>query len=235
MALAALFFGAHPDDVELTSGGLAALLASHGHPVGLVDLTRGESATRGTPAARAREAEAAAATLGATLRLNLGLPDTGIRAADREQIAAVVACLREHRPSLVVAPERRDDHPDHVEASRLVARACHLSGLARSFDRGERFRPRRVLFALYRSLVPPHLVVDVTPVWERRVTALRTYASQLEGEGPPTYLTEPGFLGEVEARARVFGASIGVRYGEGYRARAPIAVHDARSLLGNGS
>ena len=36
----ALFFGAHPDDVELTSGGLAARLAAHGHPVLVVDLTR---------------------------------------------------------------------------------------------------------------------------------------------------------------------------------------------------
>ena len=43
----ALFFGAHPDDIELTSAGLAALLAAHGHRVVLADLTRGEAATRG--------------------------------------------------------------------------------------------------------------------------------------------------------------------------------------------
>ena len=54
MALDALFFGAHPDDVELTSGGLAALLASHGHRVGIVDLTCGEAGTRGAPEQRAR-------------------------------------------------------------------------------------------------------------------------------------------------------------------------------------
>ncbi|MGH7742973.1 MAG: PIG-L family deacetylase, partial [Candidatus Eiseniibacteriota bacterium] len=56
----ALFFGAHPDDIELTSGGLAALLASHGHRVVLADLTRGEAGTRGTPELRAREAAEAA-------------------------------------------------------------------------------------------------------------------------------------------------------------------------------
>jgi LmbE family N-acetylglucosaminyl deacetylase len=76
------------------------------------------------------------------------------------------------------------------------------------------------------------VVVDITPVWERRVAALRAHVSQIEGEGPSTYLTDPGFLGEVESRARVFGASIGARFGEGYRARGPIAVRDARALLG---
>jgi bacillithiol biosynthesis deacetylase BshB1 len=230
MSLAALFFGAHPDDVELTSGGLAALLSAHGHRVGIVDLTRGEAATRGTPEQRGREAEAAAGALGITARVNLGFPDTGIDGGDRAQLAAVVACLREHRPGLVVAPDRHDSHPDHVEASRLVARACHLAGLAR-FGDGERFRPARLLHALYRGVERPHLVVDVGAVWERRMAALRAHVSQLEGDGPATYLTAPGFLAEVEARARVLGAAIGVTFGEGYRATGPIGIHDARSLL----
>jgi len=56
MALDALCFGAHPDDIELSCGGLAARLAANGHSVGLVDLTRGERASRGDIATRAREA-----------------------------------------------------------------------------------------------------------------------------------------------------------------------------------
>jgi len=232
MALDALFFGAHPDDVELTSGGLAALLASHGHAVGIVDLTRGEAGSRGTPDERAHEAEAAARALGVARRLSLGLPDLGLDGSDRGQLRAVVACLREERPRLVVAPDDRDVHPDHVEASRLVRRACHLAGIARAEGGTGRHRPERLLFALYRTLRRPHVVVDVTPVWERRLAALRAHASQLgAGPGPATYLTDPGFLDEVDARARVFGAAIGARYGEGYRAPGPIAVTDARVLL----
>jgi N-acetylglucosamine malate deacetylase 1 len=233
VALDALFFGAHPDDVELTSGGLAALLAGHGHAVGIVDLTRGEAGSRGTPEERARECDAAAKTLGVAMRTTLGLPDLGLHAQDRAQLRSVVACLREHRPRLVVAPERHDAHPDHVEASRLVARACYLAGLARFDSPGERMRPQRLMFALYRAALPPHLVVDVTPVWERRMNALRNHASQLGGgAGPETYLTDPRFLAEVEARARVLGASIGAVYGEGYRVAGPIGIHDARALLG---
>lgn len=235
MTVDALFFGAHPDDVELTAGGLAALLASHGHVVAIVDLTRGESASRGTPELRAEEGAAAARALGVGERRTLGFSDLGLERHDRAQLQTLVACLREFRPRLVVAPDRHDAHPDHVEASHLVARACYLAGLARYPAGGQRHRPERLLFALYRSATPAHLVVDVTPVWERRVAAIAAHASQLAGTpGPDTYLTAPEFLAEVESRARVFGAAIGVRYGEGFRSRGPLAVRDARALLSGG-
>ncbi len=232
MSADALFFGAHPDDIELTSGGLAALLASHGHAVVLVDLTRGERASRGTPEARATEAAAAARELGAAGRECLGLPDLGLERSDRAQLEAVVRCLRAHRPALVVAPHVEDAHPDHVEASHLVRRACYVSGLAGYVAGAGRHRPGQLLFALYRGAARPHLVVDVTPVWERRMSALRAHATQLAGPaGVDTYLTDPGFLAEVEGRARGFGSMIGARFGEGYRAPGPLAVHDARTLL----
>jgi bacillithiol biosynthesis deacetylase BshB1 len=232
--LDALFIGAHPDDVELTAGGLAALLAVHGHRVGIADLTRGEQGTRGDVAERAAEAAAAARELGAAWRESLGLPDLGLDRHDRAQQAAVVACLREHRPRLVVAPDADDAHPDHVEAAHLVARACYLAGLARfaAGPAGVRHRPGRLLFALYRSAARPHLVVDVSAVWERRMAAVRAHASQLDApRGPATYLTAPGFLGEIEGRARALGALIGAQYGEGFRMRGPVAVADARALL----
>jgi bacillithiol biosynthesis deacetylase BshB1 len=256
--LDALFFGAHPDDVELSSGGLASLLAFHGHAVGIADLTRGERGTRGTVEERGAEAAAAARELGVLWRGNLDLPDLGLARGDRAQQAAVVACLREHRPRLVVAPDPDDAHPDHVEASRLVARACYLAGLARfdadlppmtreprpasreprpafggcPADDPDRHRPERLLFALYRGAAPAHLVVDVSAVWERRMRAVRSYASQLDpAQGPANYLTAPGFLEAIEARARALGALIGARYGEGYRLRGPVPITDARALL----
>ena len=235
MALDALCFGAHPDDIELSCGGLAARLAAHGHRVGLVDLTRGERASRGDVETRGREAAEAAKCLGVALRVNLELPDTGIDARNPEQLRRVVACLREHRPGLVVAPDSHDEHPDHVEGSALVARACYLSGLARFEAPGERFRPSRLLFAIHRSGVAPHLLVDVSEVWEKRQAALRAHVSQLDPQaGPATYLTAPGFLEVVEARARAWGAQAGVTHAEGYRVRGALALLDARALLAGG-
>ena len=43
-----LAFGAHPDDIEMTAGGLLCKLVDSGLAVGIVDLTRGELGTRGT-------------------------------------------------------------------------------------------------------------------------------------------------------------------------------------------
>jgi bacillithiol biosynthesis deacetylase BshB1 len=232
----ALFFGAHPDDIELTSGGLAALLASHGHLVVMADLTRGEAGTRGVPDQRAREAAEAAQALGVAERINLGLPDLGLDRHDRAQLAAVAGCIRAWKPDLVVAPDVDDEHPDHIEAHHLVVRACYVGGIGGFAAPGERHRPGRVMFALYRSLARPHLVVDVTRVWDRRRAALACHRSQLDpGSGENTYLTAPDFLAAVEARARAWGESIGATHGEGYRMRGPVPIGDARALLASGA
>jgi LmbE family N-acetylglucosaminyl deacetylase len=70
-----LAFGPPSDDVELFCGGLLARMAGQGYRAGIVDLTRGEKSSRGTPETRARETEAASQALGLALRENLGLPD----------------------------------------------------------------------------------------------------------------------------------------------------------------
>jgi LmbE family N-acetylglucosaminyl deacetylase len=68
-------------------------------------------------------------------------------------------------------------------------------------------------------------VVDVTETWARKRRALECYRSQFEpGPGPETRLTAPGFLELVEARARVAGAAIEARYGEGFTYRGALRL-----------
>ena len=55
-----LAIGAHPDDVDMICGGTLAKLVAGGRAVAIVDLTRGEMGTRGSPEIRAREALASA-------------------------------------------------------------------------------------------------------------------------------------------------------------------------------
>jgi len=59
---------AHPDDAELVMGGTLARAAAQGRRVCMIDLTRGESGSRGTPETRAAEASEAARVLGAAHR-----------------------------------------------------------------------------------------------------------------------------------------------------------------------
>jgi LmbE family N-acetylglucosaminyl deacetylase len=135
---------------------------------------------------------------------------------------------------LLVAPDARDPHPDHKEGSRLVSRAAYLAGLRNFPATGEPFRPDLVLHAVFRHTLAPDLVVDISDVFERRMSALRAHKSQLGLDGAgghETYLTAEGFLEEVRARARVLGARIGTRFGEGYRHAGPVPLWNASALL----
>ena len=68
MKLDILAFGAHPDDVELGCGGTLAKAVAYGKKVGIIDLTEGEMATRGTPNTRSKESIAASKILGVSFR-----------------------------------------------------------------------------------------------------------------------------------------------------------------------
>jgi LmbE family N-acetylglucosaminyl deacetylase len=75
MKLDLLAIAPHPDDVELTCGGTMIKMSEAGYRTGILDLTRGETGTRGTPETRLREAARAAKIMGAKVRRNLALPD----------------------------------------------------------------------------------------------------------------------------------------------------------------
>jgi len=52
-----LAFGAHPDDIELGCGGTIIKEINSGKSVGIIDLTRGELGTRGTPELRDKKVQ----------------------------------------------------------------------------------------------------------------------------------------------------------------------------------
>lgn len=228
-------FGAHPDDVELGCGGTVARLAGAGSRVAIADLTAGERGTRGDRATRGREAENAAAALGVVMRECLQLPDGGLSPDDPEQVAAVVRAIRRHRPRAVFAPDRGDPHPDHRAAADLLERALFLSGVGnvRPED-GEPWRPRLVLaYPGPRQLFEPSIVVDVTSVYARKREAVLAHASQFDPErGGRTHLASGYFTAAIEGRDRAAGNTVGVEFGEGFRAPGPLAADELSWLLG---
>jgi len=67
-----LAFGAHPDDVELSCSGTLLKQKALGNTIGIIDLTKGELGSRGTPEKRAKEARKSSEILGLDVRENLG-------------------------------------------------------------------------------------------------------------------------------------------------------------------
>lgn len=229
-----LAIGPHPDDMELAAGGTVAQLTAAGKEVVLLDLTLGERGTRGSAEIRAEEARNAARILGAKRRC-LHLPDTGVRALDEDQIESLVNEIRRLRPRLVIAAHGEDDHPDHREGAELVRRAIYFSGLKR-FGSGDResYRPKRLLFAMGRRPFLPSLIVDVTGTYPVKRNALAAFESQFhrrDGDPLVTPISDPGFLGSIEARDRYFGSLIGATFGEAFLDRGPVAVSQALSLI----
>lgn len=228
-----LVFAPHPDDAEAAVGGILALHARRGWAVGVVDLTRGEMGSNGTPEERLREAEEAAGILGLAWRENLGLPDADLGAAAGEELA-VAHAVRRLRPRLVLLPWPRDRHPDHEAASRLVRGGLFRAGLRRLEVGGlPPHRPRLVAWYFLNEEARPSLLVDVSEVAEVKERALAAYRSQLApaaagdgGDRVPTRLTCGHFLQRVRSRDAYWGSLIGVERAEALRLAAPPGLAD---------
>jgi len=220
-----LVFGPHPDDLEIGIGGAIAKHVALGHTVGLCDLTRGELGTNGTPDERVQEAEAAREVLGARWRQNLRLPDGDI-GGDPSHLRAIVEVIRRARPRTIAVPYRRDRHPDHEAASRLLTRAAFLSGLARYTAEGQKWRADWLLYYFINDSTRPSFVVDVSAQYAVKRAALACHQSQFAppstGAACPepsrraaTRLNTPRFQQLIESRDAQFGALVGVEFAEG--------------------
>ena len=232
-------FCAHPDDAEITMGGTIALETARGRRVALVDLTRGESGSRGTPETRAAEAAEGARILGVTHRESLGLPDSGLTSSV-EQRDAVVAALRRLRPRVVLVQHWNQRHPDHAAASRLVYDASFVAGLrAYRPELGAAFRPSKLAYApsvTEPEEVTPSFVVDITSVWDVKMKAVEAFGSQFKvGPDEKVRLPFDGFRQAAELSARRAGQRIGVEFGEAWLTREPLAISDMLALGGRSS
>lgn len=229
-----LFFGAHPDDVELAAGGMVARAVRDGLRVGMIDLTRGEMGTRGTAATRQREARAAAKILGAKFREQLDFGDGNLRTG-REEELELIELLRRTRPKLVFAPYPDDRHPDHTRTGRLVTEASFYAGLRALKTASVAHRPQTVIYYLQNYMLPPSFVADVTASWKTKMRAIHAFKSQWhdpKSKEPRTFISNPEFLEMIEARGRHFGVLIGATYGEAFVTKQPPRVDDVIAAYG---
>ncbi|MEY3738181.1 MAG: bacillithiol biosynthesis deacetylase BshB1 [Bacteroidota bacterium] len=223
MKLDILAFGVHPDDVELGCAGTIMAAIDQGKKVGIVDLTRGELGTRGTPTTRTQEAAAAAKIMGVDVRENLDMAD-GFFVNDEAHQRKIIALIRKYQPDVILANAPEDRHPDHGRSAKLVSDAAFLSGLRKVETIYEgitqnAWRPAYTFHYIQDRFIQPSFVIDITDYMERKMEAVLAYGTQFtnaDTSEPQTYISSPQFLETVKARALMLGKRIGVGYAEGY-------------------
>jgi len=228
MKVDVLAIGAHPDDVELTIGGTVAGFVRRGKRVAVIDLTKGEMGTRGTPEKRAKESEAAAEILGLTERINLDMGD-GYLTNTLENRCRLISEMRRLRPSIVLSHHWNDLHPDHCAAAEMVKDTMYPVGMSKYQAEGKSYRPNEVLFYMGHFPFDPNLIVDVSHDMETKMKACECYKSQLYKSGSnegETTIAQPDFLDNIISRARHYGMHILKTFGEPYAVRRPVPVLD---------
>jgi 4-oxalomesaconate hydratase len=193
MSRKVLAIGAHAADFVWRAGGALALAADGGGTASVIALSYGERGESGelwkeegqtienVKEIRHGEAEAAAAALGAEFRC-LDLGDYPLE-VDRDGLGRLVDAIRELAPDVLLTHTDRDPfNPDHPVAFAAVDRARALAagaGVASAFDTIA--PPELLLFEPHQPELcnfTPSVFLDITPVFERKVTAMAEMKSQ---------------------------------------------------------
>jgi bacillithiol biosynthesis deacetylase BshB1 len=224
---------AHPDDAELICGGTLAKAVLLGRKAGIIVLTAGELGTRGSAELRDREAQKAARTLGLTVRETLGLPDGGV-VNSPEARTRLAVLIRHARPAVVVTHWLKGRHPDHAVTAQLVRDACFVAGLKNVEPGVAPHRPRKILHALSfrEDAEKPTFVVDVSDSFEKKIEAIRCYASQFSDvkQAGELYPNGEPLLDLVRHHAAHYGSMIRARYGEPFYTMETMRVDDVTQL-----
>jgi LmbE family N-acetylglucosaminyl deacetylase len=208
-----LAFGAHPDDLEFSVGGIVAQETRAGRRVHFVVCSRGEAGTNGTPAQRTAEAKRAARLLGATIEFITLDSDAHLelKSAHAFKLAGII---RRVKPGLVLAPSLgQNQHPDHWRLGTLVRDATRLARYG-GLKELRRLRPHAIGQLFFYALSPGAEPADTAPVlidisepeivglWQ---AAMESHASQMKTRN---------YIQLQLARARVLGLNAGLQYAQ---------------------
>ena len=227
-----LSVGAHPDDVEVGTGGVLIDLVRRGYRCGLVILTQGEMGTGGTPEIRAREVEDAARILGVDIVKTFDWGDTRLTDSYDKRLA-LAEIIRLTRPRVILTPHpqighgRRQSHPDYVAAGVITLNAASLAALKKVDLPGQPHLVSRIFHYFLPPGVTADFVVDITPHFERWIEALSAHRSQfLNPEKSKDYLES------LTAIARSFGLQARCKYGQGFTITGePTQVKNLMALV----
>lgn len=182
-----LVLGAHPDDAEYHAGGLAAIYRRLGHDVRMISVTDGGAGHHELPrdelvALRRREAAAAGAVIGATYE-TWDYPD-GALFPTLDVRERIIREIRQFAPDLVLTHRTNDYHPDHRAVGQLVQDASYMVTVPAVAADVPALRSDPVVAYmpdLFTRPCPlsPHVLVNITDVFEQVTGMLAQHASQV--------------------------------------------------------
>lgn len=227
MKLDILAIAPHPDDVELGCGGTLAKAVAEGKKVGIVDLTRGELGTRGTPEIRLQEANNAAKILGVQVRENLGMRDGFFENNEANQLK-IVEIIRKYQPEILICGAPEDRHPDHGRATELIKRSAFLAGLKSIDTQQEAWRPKRIFMFIQWKPLQPDFVLDISGYLDTKIASCMAYKSQFydpNSDEPATAISSQNFKDSISYRAKDWGRLIWKDAAEGFIADSLLGVN----------
>ena len=225
-----LAFGAHPDDIEFGCGGVIAREALAGRRAHLVVCSRGESATRGTPAMRTAEAKRAAAFLGASLEFVRLDGDAALEARPAHALR-LASIIRRLRPAIVLAPTLvENQHPDHPRLGRIVrdaARLARYGGIAKLRALPAHSIGPLLYYAVSQEAEPAGALPVLLDISDPKVVAAWTAAMGAH----VSQLSTRNYVELQLARARVTGLRAGVAYAQALYPNDPLVFASLSSLV----
>ncbi len=229
-----LSIGAHPDDVEVGTGGVLLKMADAGQKTGIIYLTAGEMGTGGDVETRKAEAGEAARMMGADLLKTYDWGDTALYDTCQHRLS-LAADIRACRPRIILCPApwkghgRRQSHADHVACGEIAINAANLAGLKKADVPGEPHHVSRIFYYFLPPGMMPDFVVDITDQYDRWIEALKCHRSQfLNPEKSRDYIWT------LESMGRYFGIMAGVNYAQGFKADQTLLVQDILDLAKGG-
>jgi LmbE family N-acetylglucosaminyl deacetylase len=180
-------FGAHPDDADVCSGGIAARYAALGHQVKFVSVTNGDAGhceMGGGALAKRRRAEAkeAARRLGIAEYEVLENHD-GELMPTLENRQQIIRLIRQWNADIVLAPRVYDYHPDHRYTGVLVQDAAFMVLIPMVVTDAPPLK-RNPVFLYYEDGFQkpqpfhPDIAIGIDDTWQKKLDAFEAEESQ---------------------------------------------------------
>jgi len=220
---------AHPDDAEILCGGTLILHADLGWEIHVASMSPGDCGSTTLPpdeiaAIRRREGSDGARALAGAYHC---LEERDLRIHyERETSSKACGLLREVRPDVVITHSPTDYMLDHEETSRIARAACFNAPIPNAPAPADSADPLEHIPTLYYAdptegvdplgrAVRPSLVVDVSDVEERKLSAVAKHSSQREWLRAQHGIDE--YVEGTRQWGRDRGKLVNVDHAEGFR------------------